>query len=211
MNRETFRFLVVSVIAILIVMIVGNICFQRKIDSLMEQERQLQETLDRQKSGCSCENGKEKNNIPVIVIRASIKSEEASKYESEDASEEINEEVNIPSEKMSVENSEEVCDNDWHESVFRIYHYCPCKKCCGKSPSDRGYGLTASGTIATSGRTIAVDKRVIPIGSEVEINGKVYIAEDTGSGIVGNTIDIFTDSHQDAINRGTYLATVRWR
>lgn len=62
---------------------------------------------------------------------------------------------------------------------FRIYHYCPCELCTGKKPGDRGYGITATGTVATEGRTVAVDPDVIPIGSEVFINGVIYIAEDT--------------------------------
>ncbi|PHE70486.1 3D domain-containing protein [Bacillus wiedmannii] len=62
--------------------------------------------------------------------------------------------------------------------------------------------LTATGTTVKQGRTIAVDKNVIPLGSKVEIqfppeyshlNG-VYIAEDTGNAITGNKIDVYLDS-----------------
>ncbi|MEK5205255.1 3D domain-containing protein [Bacillus sp. FSL R10-2789] len=62
--------------------------------------------------------------------------------------------------------------------------------------------LTATGTTVKQGRTIAVDKNVIPLGSKVEIqfppeysylNG-VYIAEDTGNAIIGNKIDVYLDS-----------------
>ncbi|HOV27478.1 MAG TPA: 3D domain-containing protein [Pseudobacteroides sp.] len=72
-------------------------------------------------------------------------------------------------------------------------------KSCGKSPSHPAYGITKTGTRATIGRTIAVDPKIIPLNSKVYIefpdayknlNG-VYIAEDTGSKIKGNKIDVF--------------------
>lgn len=70
---------------------------------------------------------------------------------------------------------------------------------CGKQPEDPGYGITASGAKAVKGRTIAVDPKVIPLGTKVYItfpedynnmNG-VYVAEDTGRLINGEHIDIF--------------------
>ncbi|MBO6266796.1 MAG: hypothetical protein J6M06_01040 [Synergistaceae bacterium] len=92
---------------------------------------------------------------------------------------------------------------------FRIYHYCPCELCCGKHPGEVGYGITATGTVATAGRTIAVDPSVIPLGSEVLINGVIYIAEDTG--VKGKTIDLFVDSHEQALSMGTYTTFISWR
>lgn len=70
---------------------------------------------------------------------------------------------------------------------------------CGKSRSHPEYGITFSGTKATAGRTIAVDPEVIPLGSCVRITfpekyshlDGIYIAEDTGSLIKGNIIDVF--------------------
>ena len=81
--------------------------------------------------------------------------------------------------------------------VFEITHYCKCTRCCGKND-----GITATGTQATAGRTIAVDPKVIPLGTEVIIDGQSYIAEDTGGAIKGNKIDIYVDSHSEAIQRG---------
>lgn len=85
---------------------------------------------------------------------------------------------------------------------FTISHYDICYKCTGKSPGDRGYGVTASGTLATPNRTIAVDPKLIPIGSEVIVGGKSYIAEDTGSAIKGNKIDICVATHSEGIQKG---------
>lgn len=96
---------------------------------------------------------------------------------------------------------------------FKVTHYCPCKKCCGKDPDHPAYGITASGTVATAGRTIAVDPDVIPYGTEVLVRYEdgtehVYIAEDRGGSIKGNRLDVFMDSHQDALVAGVKTAEV---
>ena len=51
---------------------------------------------------------------------------------------------------------------------------------------------------------------MIPMGSHVIIDGHEYIAEDTGGAIKGNRIDVFFDSHQDALNFGVKYMTVYW-
>lgn len=61
---------------------------------------------------------------------------------------------------------------------------------------------TATGTTPTPGRTIAVDPKVIPYGSEVIIDGHTYIAEDCGGAIKGNRIDILFATHQQALEWG---------
>lgn len=81
---------------------------------------------------------------------------------------------------------------------FKVTAYCPCSKCCGEWAD----GLTYTETIATEGRTIAVDPDVIPLGSIVEINGNEYIAEDIGGAIKDNRIDLFFASHDDALEWG---------
>ena len=85
---------------------------------------------------------------------------------------------------------------------FEISHYDICYNCTGKKPSDRGYGITATGTKATPNRTIAVDPTVIPYGTEVIIDGQTYIAEDTGGAIKGNRIDICVSSDAEAYKKG---------
>ena len=82
-------------------------------------------------------------------------------------------------------------------TTFKVTAYCPCMKCCGKTD-----GITATGTVATAGRTIAVDPTVIPYGSQVILNGIAYTAEDCGGAIKGNKIDMFFDSHQEALEWG---------
>lgn len=83
--------------------------------------------------------------------------------------------------------------------VFKLTSYCGCRKCNGKWT---GYP-TASGTDYEVGRTIAVDKRVIPLGTWVylDIPGEgwqKFRAEDTGSAIKGHKIDVYIgDNHGD--------------
>lgn len=60
-------------------------------------------------------------------------------------------------------------------------------------------GLTKSGTTPKWG-TLAVDPNVIPLGSKVYIPefNMVFTAEDTGSAILGNKVDIFFNSVNEA-------------
>ncbi|MBS5280363.1 MAG: 3D domain-containing protein [Butyricicoccus pullicaecorum] len=88
---------------------------------------------------------------------------------------------------------------------FRLSFYCTCEKCCGAYAT----GLTKSGTTVTEGRTIAVDPKVIPLGSRVYIDGYgVFIAEDVGSAIKENKIDIAVGNHEQALKLGIDEATI---
>ena len=90
--------------------------------------------------------------------------------------------------------------------IYELTAYCSCSACCGSygqnRPTDQNGNpivYTASGAIAKAGTTIAVDPRVIPYGSEVQIFGHTYIAQDTGGAIVSRRIDIYFDDHQEAL------------
>ena len=80
---------------------------------------------------------------------------------------------------------------------YTLTAYCPCSICCGKTN-----GITATGTKATANHTIAVDPRKIPYGTELVINGEKYVAEDCGGAIKGNHIDIFFNTHSEALAFG---------
>ena len=88
--------------------------------------------------------------------------------------------------------------------TFKLTAYCACERCCGQWAD----GITYTGTTATAGRTIAVDPEVIPLGSTVLIDGHAYIAEDIGGAIDGNRIDVFFDSHSEALDFGVRSASV---
>ena len=74
--------------------------------------------------------------------------------------------------------------------------YCPCEICCGENAS----GITANGSRATAGYTLAAAKD-IPFGTLVYIPyfDRVFEVQDRGGAISGNRIDIFFNTHGEAI------------
>lgn len=105
-----------------------------------------------------------------------------------------------------------VC-NDVFLGEFTITYYCACRMCCGKEESNPNYGITATGTLATEGRTVAVDPSVIPYGTEIRIiypdgEQRTYISEDCGGAIKGNRIDVFMETHEKALKAGIKTAEV---
>ena len=84
--------------------------------------------------------------------------------------------------------------------VATITHYCNCSICCGKWAG----GGTASGTTPTAGRTVACGD--LPFGTRLLINGHEYVVEDRG--VSGLWVDIYCDSHGEALSRGMYQTEV---
>ena len=80
---------------------------------------------------------------------------------------------------------------------FSLTAYCSCSSCCGKSD-----GITASGNKAQAYHTIAADTRVLPFGTVVYIDGEDYVVEDTGGAIHNNRIDVYFNSHSEALAFG---------
>lgn len=92
---------------------------------------------------------------------------------------------------------------------FTATFYCPCAQCCGTYAD----GITATGTAAEEGRTVAVDPSVIPYGTELLVyfeDGRIgrYVAEDCGGWIRWNRIDVYCDSHDAALRLGVQEASV---
>lgn len=83
--------------------------------------------------------------------------------------------------------------------VFTGTFYCPCAACNGSWA-----GMTSSGEPMVVGETIAVDPRIIPLGSTVyvefssanlqHLNG-VYKATDTGGNIKNYRVDVLVEDH----------------
>jgi 3D (Asp-Asp-Asp) domain-containing protein len=71
-------------------------------------------------------------------------------------------------------------------------------------------GLDVRDDITYHGRgIIAVDPKVIPLYSIVEIEGYEYIALDTGGAIKGNKIDILMQTEQEAKDFGRRKLTIK--
>ncbi len=129
---------------------------------------------------------------------------EAEKLAAEQAAKEKEEaEAKAEAEKEAAEKAEaekEDASKGKYLGKFKLTSYCACSKCCG-SWAD---GITASGTVATEGRTIAMAG--LPFGTKLSINGKIYIVEDRGTAY--GHIDIFVNSHQEALKFGVKYADV---
>lgn len=90
--------------------------------------------------------------------------------------------------------------------------YCLCKKCCGKTPDNPNYGCTHSGLKIVPGsgmKVIAVDPKIIPLNSKVYVEGLNgawdyghAVAADTGSAIKELKIDLYMDTHTEALEWG---------
>lgn len=93
-------------------------------------------------------------------------------------------------------------------SNFTLSHFCLCAKCCGTVGQ-----ATASGRMPEQNVTVAVDPRVIKLGTRLKIeipdgNGGYAVyranarADDTGGAVKGNKIDVLVNEHQEALNLG---------
>ncbi|MDI3534030.1 MAG: hypothetical protein PWQ82_395 [Thermosediminibacterales bacterium] len=72
----------------------------------------------------------------------------------------------------------------------------------GKTPDHPEYGITYTGITAQKG-VVAVDPKVIPLGTRLYVEGYGFaVAADIGSAIKGNRIDLYYDSHEEAIKYG---------
>lgn len=99
-----------------------------------------------------------------------------------------------------------------NKATFKVTHYCGCPKCCGKwsSGSDEN-AVGCLGINLIPYHSIAVDPKVIPLGTILyDSKGNEYVAQDTGSAIKGNRIDLFTGNHQEALNLGTSEIVLYW-
>lgn len=142
------------------------------------------------------------------------------------------------SEEENKKDDEEDCDSNKRDNQDKnkdkytpvvVTAYDLSYESCGKKINDKGYGITAKsfnlrGHTWETARVIAVDPKIIPLGSEVEVrfmndnykkyNGR-YKALDTGGAIKGNKIDLFLGdynqekTHQDVWNFGVTEAEIR--
>ncbi len=86
--------------------------------------------------------------------------------------------------------------------TFKVTGYCSCEKCCGSSS-----GYTSSGTKATEGRTIAASSDYA-FGTQLMFNGTVYTVEDRGGSVSDNVIDLYFDTHEEAVSWGVRYCEV---
>ena len=134
------------------------------------------------------ESGESSNTLEVVITTAEQQAKEAAEEAARKAAEE------------EARRQAELESRKQYAGKFTLTAYCSCKRCCGRwSPEVTGKpSTTESGTHPVQGRTVAVDKHVIPLGTHIMINGHEYIAEDTGSAVDGNHVDVYFSSHAEA-------------
>lgn len=96
------------------------------------------------------------------------------------------------------------------KSYYNVTFYTAGVESTGKSRGDEGYGITASGTTVSEGRTVACPKS-IPFGTKIHIEGFGYrVCEDRGGAIVEGHLDIYVDSITKArkLGRQKLLVTI---
>ncbi len=91
--------------------------------------------------------------------------------------------------------------------IFEVTAYCPCSDCCQNFAD----GITASGRPA-KGFFVAAPPEM-PFGAMISIpgyaGGEFVPVLDRGGAIVGNRLDVFFSSHEDAIKFGRRYLEVR--
>ena len=99
-----------------------------------------------------------------------------------------------------------------HTANFVVTSYCGCSKCCGKwSSGSDSNAVGCLGVKLTPYYSIAVDKSIIPLGTVLwDDEGNYYRAEDTGSGVKGHHIDVFTGDHEAALQAGVDSIRLYW-
>ncbi len=97
----------------------------------------------------------------------------------------------------SNQETENKTSNSSSVKVYKVTAYCSCAKCCGSHAN----GYTSSGTRASAGRTVAAPAN-LAYGTKLNINGKTYVVEDRGGAIQGNRIDVYVNSHSEALAWG---------
>lgn len=100
---------------------------------------------------------------------------------------------------------------EWRTVRMRVTAYCPCEKCCGEY-SD---GITACGhKIRPGDAFVAADKRY-SFGTEMLIlgynNEQPVEVLDRGGAIRGDRLDVFFQSHEEALKWGVKYLDVKVR
>ena len=141
-----------------------------------------------------------KNGIKEVTYKVRYKGDvevERIELSSKVIKEPVNKIVQIQTKQITSRSSNSrVSSTSGKSGVYKVTAYCSCAKCCGKTN-----GITASGTKATANHTIAAPS-TFAFGTKVKINGTVYVVEDRGGAIQGNRIDIYMNSHQEALAWG---------
>ena len=97
----------------------------------------------------------------------------------------------------------------WKTVPMRVTAYCACSKCCGRYAD----GITACGHKIQPGDALAAADAQYAFGTEMIVPGynagKAVKVLDRGGLIRGNRLDVFFDSHQQALEWGVKYLQVK--
>lgn len=109
-------------------------------------------------------------------------------------------ETPIEHEVPQEEYTEDTSSNGEYLGTYTLTAYCGCEAC-----NSGNAGITAMGVKPSEGWTVACNS--LPLGTQISINGNTYEVQDTGN-MDDGTIDIFMNSHDEALNFGVQSADV---
>lgn len=138
---------------------------------------------------------------PVAVATAEDTTSDYTENESESVDyTNTDDEAPIEQEAPQEEYMEDTSYNGEYLGTYTLTAYCGCESCNG-----RNAGITAMGVESSEGWTVACNS--LPLGTQISINGNTYEVQDTGN-MDDGTIDIFMNSHDEALNFGVQSADV---
>ena len=100
-------------------------------------------------------------------------------------------------------------NDQWQTVKMKVTAYCPCPKCCG-AYSD---GITATGHKIYQGDTFVAADKAYSFETEMIIPGynntRTVKVLDRGGAIKGNKLDVFFNTHQEALKWGVRYLDVK--
>jgi len=102
-------------------------------------------------------------------------------------------------ETYSYNRTMEIESSQYEVRTMKVTAFCPCEKCCGKFAD----GITASGHKIVQGDKFVAAPPEIPFGTMIEIpNYGLVPVLDRGGVIKGDRLDVFFDTHEEALEWG---------
>ena len=142
---------------------------------------------------------------PIPAPTTTVEETTSDYTENEDENESIDyvdtdAETPVEQEAPQEEYTEDTSSNGEYLGTYTLTAYCGCEACNGGNA-----GITAMGVEPSEGWTVACNS--LPLGTQISINGNTYEVQDTGN-MDDGTIDIFMNSHDEALNFGVQSADV---
>lgn len=115
----------------------------------------------------------------------------------------VNNPLPLPTPAPGIDRRSEASGGKENEEIWNISAYCPCEKCCGEYSKGKHYRQTANGYRIKPGDKLVAAPPEIPFGTVLEIPGYGRaVVKDRGGAIKGRKLDLYFDSHSEALKWG---------